>query len=160
MGVVVWGGVLSSAMTALILLTLYYWPRLLLHHQPKIIQNAVPARSEKEKRLAIVAALLSLVLVVGLPVLVSLASARTPVEAFTHAFGIVAVFGLVDLLIIDWLVICWLTPSFVVMPGTQGSPGYKDYRHHAIGFLKSLPLAAAIGLAAAAATWLKGFFDV
>jgi len=45
-------------------------------------------------------------------------------------------FNIVDLFIIDWLVFCTITPNFIVIPGSEGNPAYKDYRFHFIGFLK------------------------
>ena len=50
--------------------------------------------------------------------------------AFLSAFVVLVVFNLVDRLILDWLVFCPLTPRFVVLPGTEGMAGYKDYRMH------------------------------
>jgi hypothetical protein len=44
------------------------------------------------------------------------------------------VFNVFDLVVIDWLVVCLVTPKFVVIPGTEGCAGYKNYAHHARGF--------------------------
>ncbi len=43
-----------------------------------------------------------------------------------------------------------LTPSFVVIPGTEGMASYKDYMHHLRGFLIGTLLSTALGLLMAA----------
>lgn len=55
-------------------------------------------------------------------------------------FGIltVFVFNLFDLLVLDWLLFCTIQPRSMVLPGTEGMAGYRDYRFHFIGFLKGL----------------------
>jgi len=64
------------------------------------------------------------------------------------AFGAAAVFvfNLYDLLILDWLLFCTIQPRAMVLPGTEGMAGYRDYRFHFIGFLKGLGFCAAGGL--------------
>jgi hypothetical protein len=44
-------------------------------------------------------------------------------------------FNLIDLLVLDWLVFNTLQPKFVILPGTDGMAGYKDYLFHLRGFL-------------------------
>ena len=53
-------------------------------------------------------------------------------------WGVTMFFNLFDLLIIDWLIVCLITPKFVIIPGTEGNKGYKDYQFHFIGFLKGI----------------------
>ncbi|MBN2051210.1 MAG: hypothetical protein JW760_12230 [Spirochaetales bacterium] len=55
-------------------------------------------------------------------------------------------FNLVDLLIIDWLVFCLLTPRFIRLPGTDGHPGYKNYGYHSKAFLKGCLFSTAASL--------------
>jgi hypothetical protein len=45
-------------------------------------------------------------------------------------------FNLFDLLVIDLLVGMVLQPAFMVLPGTQGMPAYRDAGFHLIAFLK------------------------
>lgn len=63
-------------------------------------------------------------------------------------FGAIAVFvfNLYDLLILDWLLFCTIQPKAMVLPGTEGMAGYRDYRFHFIGFLKGLGFCAVGGL--------------
>jgi hypothetical protein len=60
------------------------------------------------------------------------------VSAFLTVFLILLIFNLFDLLILDWLVFVTLQPKVMVLPGTEGMAGYRDYRFHFIGFLKGI----------------------
>jgi hypothetical protein len=66
--------------------------------------------------------------------------------AFAFSSGTLLVFNIFDLLILDWLFFCTLKPRLMVLPGTEGMPGYRDYRFHFIGFLKGLIFCAVGGL--------------
>jgi hypothetical protein len=55
----------------------------------------------------------------------------------------------VDLLLLDWPLVA-IVPRFMVLPGTEGSAGYKDYWFHVRGFLVGIVLIlVASGLIAA-----------
>ena len=56
------------------------------------------------------------------------------------------VFNLFDLIILDWLFFCSIQPRAMVLPGTEGMAGYRDYHFHFIGFLKGLGFSAVGGL--------------
>ena len=64
------------------------------------------------------------------------------------AFAVVAllVFNTYDLLVLDWLFFCTIQPRAMVLPGTEGMAGYRDYRFHFIGFLKGLGFCSVGGL--------------
>jgi hypothetical protein len=51
---------------------------------------------------------------------------------------VLLVFNTVDVLILDWLVFVTLRPGIVVLPGTEGAEGYRDYGFHFRAFLKGL----------------------
>jgi hypothetical protein len=59
------------------------------------------------------------------------------------------VFNIVDLLVIDWLIVCTITPRFLIVPGTAGFAGYKDYGHHARGFVVGVGVVAVTAIIAA-----------
>jgi hypothetical protein len=67
-------------------------------------------------------------------------------QAFAYVGVTVLVFNLFDLLILDWLLFCTLQPRSMVLPGTEGMAGYRDYRFHFIGFLKGLGFTVMGGL--------------
>jgi len=58
-------------------------------------------------------------------------------------------FNVVDLLLLDWPLVA-VVPRFMVLAGTEGSAGYKDYGFHFRGFLVGVVLIlVASGLMAA-----------
>ena len=63
------------------------------------------------------------------------------------------VFNVFDLLVLDWLFFCTIQPRPMVLPGTEGMAGYRDYRFHFIGFLKGLIFCSVGGLIVAC-VWL------
>ncbi|MCJ7513069.1 MAG: hypothetical protein MUO23_08885 [Anaerolineales bacterium] len=71
------------------------------------------------------------------------------------AFSAVAllVFNAFDLIFLDWLLFCTIQPRPMVLPGTEGMPGYRDYRFHFIGFLKGLGVCA-VGALFMAILWM------
>jgi hypothetical protein len=65
----------------------------------------------------------------------------------------VFVFNLFDLLVLDWLFFCTIQPRAMLLPGTEGMAGYRDYRFHFIGFLRGLGFCLVGGLVIAG-LWL------
>jgi hypothetical protein len=54
----------------------------------------------------------------------------TYATAFTTLFGEFFLVSMYDLVVLDlWMFYSW-TPKFLVLPGTEGMAGYKDYRPH------------------------------
>jgi hypothetical protein len=74
--------------------------------------------------------------------------ARTYLDAFGMAFGTFALFALIDLLIIDWLVICFWRPHWVMIPGTENCAGWGDYAFHVKAQFGPKGIVALIGLPA------------
>jgi hypothetical protein len=51
----------------------------------------------------------------------------------------------VDLFVCDYLIFCTITPRFVVIPGTEGNPGYKDKSVHTKTIPHMLLISAVLG---------------
>ena len=71
-------------------------------------------------------------------------------ELFAHAFGVLFIFNLVDLMILDWLIVCWFAPRWMILPGTEHIVVPDQYLHHFKGFLIGTVGLAIVGLAIAA----------
>ena len=67
-------------------------------------------------------------------------------DLFAYAFGVLFIFNLVDLLILDWLIVCWFEPRWVILPGTEHIVIPKQYLHHFKGFLMGTVVSAIEGL--------------
>jgi hypothetical protein len=49
---------------------------------------------------------------------------------FWFGSAFLLVLDLIDLVVFDWLVFCTIRPRFVVIPGTEDMPEYRDYWFH------------------------------
>lgn len=147
------GGLLSLIATLAFGAIVRYNPRLMINDYPKDIRDAVPAKTAEEKRLSLWLGIPLLLVMLGIPVWSCVLLRRSGdagfVDLFVNAFGVGFVFNVVDLVIIDWLVFCLITPALVVIPGTEGMSGYKNYAFHFRAFLKGTVLCAVTGLVTA-----------
>lgn len=112
---------------------------------PEDVLAAVAPRTQEETRKAALLSIPWLVWLIGYPLYSTLRfnSQATISPAFwtlfAHAFLILFCFWLVDLVVLDGILFCLITPGFVVIPGTEGFPGYKDFGMHLRGhFTKGL----------------------
>jgi hypothetical protein len=149
------GAVLSAIASLFLVAVLRFNPRLFLQDYPEDIQNKVPPKTEKERRQSWVVGIPFLILLVAVPFISTLTLKRQSggdasfLHLFLNAFGVTFVFNLVDLLLLDWLVFCTMTPRFVLVPGTEGMAGYKDYAYHFRASVKGTILCVVGGLAIA-----------
>ncbi len=81
---------------------------------------------------------------------------RSFLSAWAHAYGVVLVATLFDAVVIDYLLVMRLRTRFVILPGTEGMPGYEDVRFQIVAFLKSLGVAVAPSLLAATVACFPG----
>lgn len=138
------GLILSVAMTALILVTLYWRPMIWVGDAPADVQAAAGPMSEVDRHAKRVAGIVTLGLLLGIVAmsLVRLGQVKGGALTFTEValstFIVFMVFNLVDLLLIDWLLVATVRPRFVVLPGTEQLAGYGDYGFYFRGFLKGI----------------------
>lgn len=154
--IVLYGVILSFSCSLVILLSLWVNPRLWLQDYPKSIQCKVPAKTKEEKQQSLVWGIPFLILLLAIPLISCLrmkhhdGSSISYLTYFINAFGVAFVFNVVDLLLIDWLLFCAITPKFMVIPGTEGMVDYKNYRFHFKAFLIGTVLSALAGMLLAA----------
>lgn len=152
------GAILSALATLLISISMRTNPRIWLHDYPKEIQAAVPPKTAEEKRLSLIFGIPFLILLAAGPFISTLTltqRASLPFWAlFANASGVMFVFNVIDWLVLDWLIFCTITPSIMVIPGTQGMAAYKDYAFHFRGFLIGTLFSVVFGLVIAAVVYL------
>ena len=154
------GALLSIIASLLILVSLRINPRMWLQDYPQDIQDAVPPKTEREKRQALIVGVPFLVVLVAVPLISTLTLSRRSdgntsfLQLFLNASGVAIIFNLVDLLLLDWLMFCTITPKFLVIPGTEGMEAYKDYGFHFRAFLIGTVLSIVAGLVLADIVWL------
>ncbi|KPK78857.1 MAG: hypothetical protein AMS25_14210 [Gemmatimonas sp. SM23_52] len=130
------GAILAGLGSLLLMSAVAYNPRLARRGLPGEIKEKVPPLTTGERRRALFFAIPFFVLIIGGPFLSGLSlaiqaqGALSFPEIAVHVFGVGLVFNLVDLVLLDWLIYCTITPRFVVVPGTEGMAGYKDYLFH------------------------------
>ena len=145
------GALLSLVGSTCLLVLLRFNLRIFLRHFPKEIQAIVPPKSDKERRMSILLGLL-----IGVPFTSALLwrtatlASHSFWELFAYAFGVLFIFNLVDLLILDWLIVCWLKPRWVILPGTEHIVIPNPYLHHFKEFLMGTFGLVIVGLAVAA----------
>jgi hypothetical protein len=130
------GAILSLLASIFLIAILQFNPRLFLQDYPQTIQSKVPPKTKSEKRQSWIVGVPFLLLLFAVPFISTLSlknQSGTPatfLQLFLNAFGVAFAFNLVDLVLLDWLVFCTITPKFVIIPGTEGDEGYKDYAFH------------------------------
>ncbi|MGD6891979.1 nitroreductase [Bacillus mobilis] len=144
------GIIMSIVLSVLILCYLYYNPRLSLTEYPKDIQKVVFPKSIHEKKQTIYFNIAYNVILFGTPFVSTYILHKHEkllyIDAYLHTFGILMIFNLVDLFILDWLIFCWITPRFIVIPSTEGMKGYKDYKFHLRGAIVGTKFLAIVSL--------------
>jgi hypothetical protein len=159
---ILFDGMIFSIVGSIYLVLLLYNPRLLMSEgdYPADVIAAAPPRTREETRLAAILSFPWFLWSLGFPVYstvkyLQLSQGIGYWWAFAHAFLILLSFWLFDLLVLDWLMFCTITPKFLVIPGTEGFPGYKDFGMHLRAhFGKGLPILIVSGLAIAGLAWL------
>jgi hypothetical protein len=127
-------------------------PRIMLQDYPPEIQKAVPPKTDREKKLMIPFAILIFLVMFGYPSIIGWT--YRPVDpSFQYFFFVVwsmmLIFNLFDLIVLDWIVFCSITPRFIVIEGTEGNTGYKNYKFHFPGFLKGIAITLLIAVSVA-----------
>ena len=152
------GGLIALTVLVLLLAISRYNFRLFLSKGdiPPDIYAAVPPKTERERRLSRLVSLPILLAMFGLPLYSTYSFAwQNPGASygliFTHLFLVSLIVNLADLVILDWLILNTLTPSFFIYEGTEGFAGYKDYGFHLGQHLIALPF---VTLAVAGFAWL------
>lgn len=135
--VVIYGLINSLILTFVVLLSLFKNPRIWMSHLPPEVQRILPPKTATEKRQSLIVLILFLNIFLIIPAC-ALANIYPPItflEAFSTTYSISFMFNLTDLLFLDWIVICTITPSFIRVKGVDRQV-YKNYRKHLMDFFK------------------------
>jgi hypothetical protein len=133
--VLVDGTILNLLLTIVVYGSIYVNPLFWVSDYPPDIQEAVGSVDLPIGQ-KLIAGVLFLCIVVGVP-LYSNAKLRRQnngelsfLAAFIHSALIFFYFAVWDLVVLDWLVFVTIQPDFIVIPGTEGLAGYRDYWFH------------------------------
>ena len=145
------GLVLSLVLTTIMIISAAIVPDMWVGDYPPDIKERFGPMSPRAARIRPFVAVLVFATALAIPVIsMYILSSRVGSVAFLPAlvfsFTALLVFNVFDLLVLDWLLFCTIQPRAMVLPGTEGMAGYRDYRFHFIGFLKGLMFCSLGGL--------------
>lgn len=151
--ILTYGGALAILMTIIILGSLAYNPRLWLQDASQKIKDALPPKTEQEKKQTLAIGVVYLLVMLAVPLLAVIQASPGVVERLTFwqavlvAFGVFMIANLVDLVVIDWLIVCTWMPGFLFIPGTEHLRSeYREYGRHFRAFLKGSVLLFVLSL--------------
>jgi fatty acid desaturase len=134
-GIVVYGTILSVSSSLIFLLAVLFNPRFARNDLPKDIQDRVPPLTKREKLQSMLFLIPVIALVLGIPLAFGLAlksdqgSDLSYLALAGHLLAVLLITNVFELVVLDWLIYCTLTPKRLVIPNTEGMAGYKDYLH-------------------------------
>ena len=141
---IAWDGLIACVpFTLVVWASFLSAPRMWLHSLPADIQRMAPPKTAHERRLTSWIGALVLFTFFGIPALLTWRlGASTPgglsfAQALTHLYGVWMIVNAWDLVGIDWPYAYLMDPRRPPIPGTEGAQGYKDYRFHAVAFVKA-----------------------
>ena len=152
---VVSGLALSVVLGALLLAVIRANAEIMLNDYPPDIKakwGPMTVRTKRQRWLAGGTFLVAILAIVAwsLQTLPAFAARElTFASAFAHFAIMFGIFNAFDWLVIDCGLV-YYQPRFVILPGTEGMAGYRDYRFHFRGFLIGIPVVLLASALAAA----------
>ena len=136
-----YGLIWSVMWSVYVFLILKFYPFSMLHDYPKDIQAAATiekptkAQEKASKQFGAVGGLIIFGVLLAFGLLRFHSEQASFLQVLKYIFIIAMTWNVIDLLIMDWLIVCTITPKWIVLRGTEGCKGYKDYFFHFKGFL-------------------------
>jgi hypothetical protein len=144
----IYGAILGGVVFPLVLGVSWLNPEIMLNDYPRDIRVKHGPMSARSKRQRVPVALLFIALLLGIVVVSFQRLYRVAggdisfLQAVVHLFVMFSVFNLLDWLVLDWFIVVTLCPRFIILPGTEGLAGYKDYGFHFRGFVIGIGITA------------------
>ncbi len=147
----VWGTVFGVVFSAAMLVIGKINAEMILNDYPPDIRARYGTMSDSTRKQANwitlpLLATLGLVVALGLGQLRSLSGELTFVETLIVSIIIFQMWNLLDLILLDWFLLMTLKPKFMILPGTEGMAGYRDYGFHFRKFLNGIALTFILAL--------------
>jgi hypothetical protein len=155
-----YGGILALLVCALFLVGAYLNPEVMLQGYPPDIKARYGAASPAAKRHRLWLSIPVSIALFGTLVMALVQMPQVDNGVVNYLAATLCIFimfftlNLVDLVVNDWLIFNTLRPKFIVLAGTEGMAGYRDYGFHFKQFLKGTlgsfiasPIIAALAIA-------------
>jgi small-conductance mechanosensitive channel len=139
----IWGLVFSAVFFAAVLVLGKINVEMLLNEYPPDIRARFGTMSPETRKQANLAGLPLLIALLTV-VIVALVQLRLSIGGLTLANTFIVttvlfqVWNLLDLIVLDWFILMTLRPHYMILPGTEGLAGYRDYRFHFRKFLNGI----------------------
>lgn len=151
--ILIYGGLLSLTVGALIIGSLVYNPRLWLQDYPAEVRAIVPPLTPAEKRDQRILMIPFLLLMMGIPfyatyvLRIENGGTISFLSAYINTFSILNVFNVFDALVIDLVLLTFIQPRFAVIPGAEGMEHLnRDWNKHLANFLKGIVVVAVLSI--------------
>ncbi len=154
------GLIWSILWIAYVYMLLKCFPWEMVHEYPEDIKKAATLEeptNEQKRKARLYGGIASIALFIILALFPILYFKNTPVtflKIFFYTWIIAFTWNVIDLLVMDWLMVCTITPNWLVLPGTKGCKGYKDYKFHLVGFIQGCVYTTIAALLMAGAAYL------
>jgi hypothetical protein len=154
------GAIFSLLLGATFISLLLISPTSWVDDYPPDIRARFGEMSPRAKKWRAIAVIPTLIILLGVPAwsVVRLVDLAGPTLTFwdvaLSVFIVATTFNVIDLLILDCLIFVTWQPKWIVLPGTEGMAGYKDYGFHLKGSLKGQVGIIVVSLVFAAVTVL------
>lgn len=147
----VWGTVFGLVFSAAMLIIGRINAEMILNDYPPDVRAKYGPMSEATRKQANMVTLpllatLGLVVALGLGQLRNLSGELTFIETLIVSTVIFQMWNLLDLVLLDWFLLMTLKPKFMILPGTEGMAGYRDYGFHFKKFLNGIVLTFILAL--------------
>ena len=138
-----WGTVFGVVFSVAMLIIGRINAEMILNDYPPDIRAKYGAMSEATRKQANLMTLpllatLGLVVALGLGQLREISGALTFIETLIVSTVIFQMWNLLDLVLLDWFLLMTLKPKFMILSGTEGMAGYRDYGFHFKKFLNGI----------------------
>lgn len=139
--VLLYGSILSLFFSMPVLISLYIRPSLWRNDAPAVVRDKMAPLTSGEKAVGAILGVFLIGIVIIIPAMADRALVINGVTEYTmlvmYNYLILQFMNLVDLIIIDWLIVCTITPSFLIIPGLEEyRAAYRDYGKHFKDFVK------------------------
>ena len=127
-----------------------HFPWTMAHDYPPDMQQAaaLPAPSPAQKRHVALFTALAFTLLFAFAIATTLLAYAGRGASFAtvlcHLWLMGRAWNAVDLLLVDWLLICTLASPLFILPNTAHCAGRRDFRFHFVGFVKGCIAMSAI----------------
>lgn len=157
-----WGSAVALGCGAVLLAVVFAVPTAFLADYPADIRQGAASPGPGRRRAGLAGGLVFLLCLLAGAGGVTFAWGRADpqagfVELWGTALAVLVLFAVVDVLLVDWLVICTLRPRRIVLPGTEGCAGWRDYGFHLREQLRPRALVALLMMSGAVATAVQLF---